>query len=216
MAPADSFSQSRQSLVTRLRHKGVQNRDVLDAIAKVPRHRFVDEDHTALAYKDTPLPIGQEQTISQPFIVARMTELLLAGEVRKPARMLEIGTGSGYQAAVLAQLVSSVYTIERLTVLVRRARERFSALGYTNIHVKHADGQWGWPEHAPYHGVLVTAAPAVVPEALKEQLAVGARLVIPVGNAGRQRLQVITRQRVGFAVEQLDMVSFVPLVHGSF
>lgn len=204
---------TRDRLVTRLRAAGIRDERVLAAMGETPRHVFVDEALSSRAYEDTALPISFGQTISQPYVVARMTEALLAdGPLHK---VLEIGTGCGYQASVLAQLVDRVYSVERIGALINQARERFYALGLHNIKVNHNDGSWGWPEYAPFGGMLVTAAPAALPMELCQQLADGGRMVIPVGEQhGLQYLNVITRHGDEFKREQLDAVSFVPMLGG--
>ena len=203
---------TRDRLIERLREKGIRNERVLEVIRRTPRHLFVDEALSSRAYEDTALPIGFNQTISQPYIVARMTEALLAGA---PQKVLEIGTGSGYQAAVLAQLVPQVYTVERIMALVPSARQRFRDLNLRNLHLKQSDGTWGWPQQAPFDAILVTAAPAEIPKALLDQLAEGGRLVIPIGTGAGQTLAVITRNSDGYEREDLEQVSFVPLVGGN-
>lgn len=190
-----------------LAKQGISDTRVLDAMRAVPRHRFVPDHLLAQAYANRPLPIGLDQTISQPFIVAYMTQL--AG-VRPGMTVLEIGTGSGYQAAVLAEIGAQVYTIEIIEALGRRAEALLKDLGYTNIHVRIGDGFQGWPEHAPFDAILVTAAPEDVPQPLVDQLAVGARLVIPVGG-GRQELRVLTRTRDGVHTRRDLPVRFVPM-----
>ena len=201
---------SRQRLVARLREKGVDDDAVLTAVSQVERHRFVDEALASRAYDDTALPIGYGQTISQPFVVARMTALLLAdGPV---TNVLEVGTGSGYQTAVLALLADRVYTIERQGYLHQQARERLRQLGYTNVWLRHGDGGEGWPQYAPFEGIVVTAGTEIVPEALTTQLAVGGRLIIPVGASGDQYLRVVRRTSEGLVTEDRDAVSFVPLL----
>jgi protein-L-isoaspartate(D-aspartate) O-methyltransferase len=201
---------TRERLVERLSREGVRDASVLEVIRRTPRHIFVDEALASRAYEDTALPIGHGQTISQPYIVARMTELLVAGvSLRK---VLEVGTGSGYQAAILAQLVPAVVTVERIEALLRRARARFRELGLRNIRAKHHDGIWGWPEQGPFDGILLTAAPPQLPQALLDQL--GGRMVTPVGEQGRQSLVLITRTHGGFERLDLESVSFVPLVGG--
>lgn len=208
-------SWARQALVKRLQEKGIRNPKVLAAIAAVEREQFVDEALQMRAYEDCALPIGQGQTLSQPFIVARMTELLLQGVPRLGARVLEVGTGSGYQAAVLSHCVSQVFTVERLGSFLDVARRRHRVLGLHNIRYLHTDGFKGWPSQAPFDGILVTAAPERVPETLKEQLAVGGRMIIPVGMQGEpQRLAVITRGEDGFRTQWHDPVSFVPMLPG--
>jgi protein-L-isoaspartate(D-aspartate) O-methyltransferase len=203
---------ARDRLIERLRTHGVVDSAVLEAIRTVPRHLFIDEALASRAYEDTALPIGQGQTISQPFVVARMTELVLAG--RRPARVLEVGTGSGYQAAILATLVAQVYTVERIEELLRLARRRFRKLGLDNIRSRHDDGRLGWPEEAPFDAIVVTAAGPEVEPALLAQLAPGGVLVAPVGLPGAQRLLRITRGAEGLVEEAFDSVTFVPLLGG--
>ncbi len=203
---------TRDRLVQRLEVAGISSRLILEVLRETPRHIFVDEALASRAYEDTALPIGHAQTISQPYIVARMTEILLAGGVLK--KVLEVGTGCGYQTAVLAQLVDTVYSVERIQGLLRQARERLYALGMHNVRLRHSDGTWGWEEHAPYDGIIVTAAPPQVPEALCRQLMPGGRMVIPVGRRGAQRLSLIRREQDGIHEELLDAVSFVPMVGG--
>jgi protein-L-isoaspartate(D-aspartate) O-methyltransferase len=202
---------TRDRLIERLREKGIRNEQVLEVIRRTPRHLFVDEALSSRAYEDTALPIGFNQTISQPYIVARMTEILLA---TNPQKVLEIGTGSAYQAAVLAQLVPKVYTVERILALVPLARQRLRELNLRNVSLKQSDGTWGWPQQAPFDAILVTAAPAEIPKALLEQLVDGGRLVIPVGAGSAQTLAVITRRGDQFDRENVESVSFVPLVGG--
>lgn len=204
---------TRDRLIQRLKEEGIADPRVLEVIRNTPRHLFVDEALASRAYDDTSLPIGHGQTISQPYVVARMTEALLRdGPLNK---VLEIGTGSGYQAAVLAQLVKEVYTVERLSVLINQARRRFQDLRLRNIRVKHADGMIGWQEQAPFDGILATAAPEGVPPALLAQLAVGGRLVIPVGDSNVQALVLITRTPQGYKDEVLNQVTFVPMRAGT-
>lgn len=202
-------------LALRLKAEGIRHPAVLAAIAAVPRHHFVREDLEDLAYHDEPLPIKCGQTISQPYVVARMTELLLGDAVEPMTRVLEIGTGSGYQAAVLSQLVDTVYTVERYESLYQEAKKRFQVLGYTNIHCLHGDGYLGWPEHAPYEGIIVTAGATEIPNALRQQLTDYGRLIIPVGvQFGSQELVLITRHGDQFEYQRFDPVVFVPLLHG--
>ena len=203
---------TRDRLVKRIMEGGVKNHRVLEVIRSMPRHIFVDEALASRAYEDTALPIGYGQTISQPYVVARMTELLLQGGELK--RVLEVGTGCGYQAAVLSQLVDQVYSVERIEALVGIAQRHLRELGIRNVRVSHSDGLWGLEERAPFDGILVAAAPEAVPESLKEQLTMGGRLVIPVGPPGRQDLLLITRTEEGFQKQVLDYVSFVPLLGG--
>ncbi|WP_455217052.1 protein-L-isoaspartate(D-aspartate) O-methyltransferase, partial [Kaarinaea lacus] len=173
---------TRDRLVTRLQEEGITNRQVLELIRNTPRHIFVDEALASRSYEDTALPIGYGQTISQPYVVARMTSVLLeSGPLNK---VLEIGTGSGYQAAVLAPLAGEVYSVERIRPLLDQARKRLSELQLRNVRLKYSDGSWGWPEFAPYDAIIATAAPEQVPESLLEQLSIGGRLVMPVGPRG--------------------------------
>jgi protein-L-isoaspartate(D-aspartate) O-methyltransferase len=202
---------TRERLVSRLMEKGIADPRVLDAIRHLPRHIFVDEALASRAYEDTALPIGHSQTISQPFIVARMTEILLQDE---PGKVLEVGTGSGYQAAVLGKVVETVFGVERIGPLLRKARDRLRELRLHNVHTRLADGNWGWPENAPYDAILVAAAPTEIPEALLHQLGDGGQLIIPVGASGNQRLISVRRKGSAFVREELDVVSFVPLVSG--
>ena len=203
---------SRNRLVEHLGDMGIRSAAVLESIRNTPRHIFVDEALASRAYDNTALPIGHNQTISQPYIVARMTEALLEGG--EPDKVLEIGTGCGYQTAILAQLARRVYSIERIEALLAGARERFHTLNYRNIRAKHGDGNKGWPEHAPFQGILVSAAPELISEALREQLAAGGRMIIPIGQIGEQKLLSITRTRTGFVEKYLDPVSFVPMLTG--
>jgi protein-L-isoaspartate(D-aspartate) O-methyltransferase len=203
---------TRERMVARLMEQGIRNNKVLDVMRITPRHIFVDEALASRAYEDTPLPIGQGQTISQPYIVAKMTELLLrSGRFKK---VLEIGTGCGYQTAILAQLVEHVYSVERILPLQKKARTHLWTLKLNNISYLHNDGGWGWPNYAPYDGILVSAAPAEIPEALLEQLAPGGVMVIPIGSPGRQELQRVVRTDEGFEIERHDYVSFVPFLSG--
>ena len=203
---------TRERLIQRLVDQGVSNTAVLDVIRTTPRHLFLDEAMAHRAYEDVALPIGFNQTLSQPYIVARMTELLLgAGPLR---RVLEIGTGSGYQTAVLAQLVEEVYSVERIKALQQKARQRLRKLKLRNVHMNHADGGMGWAERGPFDGIMATAAPERIPEDLLQQLAPGGRLVIPVGGQS-QHLQVVTRTHEGFETEIVEAVNFVPLRPGT-
>jgi protein-L-isoaspartate(D-aspartate) O-methyltransferase len=201
---------TRDRLIQRLREEGIRDERVLEAILHVPRHVFVDEALASRAYEDTALPIGHGQTISQPYIVALMTQALIAGGRLK--KVLEVGTGSGYQTAVLAGLVDEVYSVERIEPLMKLARKRLREIGCRNVHIKLSDGSWGWKEHAPYDGIIVTAAPAAVPPALLEQLAPGGRLVIPVGGPTMQELLLVQQTDKGPIQERLELVNFVPLV----
>ncbi len=206
-------ARTRDRLVQRLREQGIANLAVLDRIRNVPRHIFVDEALGSRAYEDTALPIGFGQTISQPYIVARMTEALL--EAGAADSILEVGTGCGYQTAVLAPLVARLYTIERIEPLLARARERLKELGIRNVRFRHGDGTLGWKAHAPFDGILVAAAPLTVPEALIRQLRVGGRLLVPIGPEGEQELVRITRREQGVQRESLGAVAFVPLLGGT-
>jgi protein-L-isoaspartate(D-aspartate) O-methyltransferase len=207
-AQPDEFADKRRRMVeTQIRARDVREPRVLEAMARVPRHLFVPEEFRAQAYDDYPLPIGFDQTISQPYIVALMTSLL---ELKGGEKVLEIGTGSGYQAAVLSRIAGRVYTIEILPGLAERARQELAALGYDNVESRVGDGWAGWPENAPYDGILVTAAPPRVPEPLLQQLKVGGRLVIPVGSFF-QDLLVYTRTEKGFEKRNVIPVRFVPM-----
>jgi protein-L-isoaspartate(D-aspartate) O-methyltransferase len=206
-------ARTRDRLVQRLREQGISNLAVLDRMRNVPRHIFVDEALASRAYEDTALPIGFSQTISQPYIVARMTEALLEGGPL--SKVLEIGTGCGYQTAVLAPLVGRVYTIERIGGLQQRAKERLRELQLRNVRFRHGDGTKGWKTQAPFDGILLAAAPLIVPEALVEQLAVGGRMIMPVGPEGQQQLVRLTRREQGIERRVLGAVAFVPLVGGT-
>jgi len=240
---------TRRRLIARLRAQGIGNRAVLSVLEKTPRHLFIDEGLAHRAYEDTALPIGRNQTISQPFIVALMTEFLLDGDGKKRGgdgaknrgggdndgrggdsknrgdgaknrgraikKVLEVGTGCGYQSAVLAQLADWVFTIERIGALQAQAKQLLAELGYRNISFLNADGFDGWQSNQPFDGILVTAAPREVPEKLLAQLAVGGRLVIPVGDSEAQQLRIITRHGSGDFDQQLrDAVRFVPMLGG--
>ena len=203
---------TRERLIQRLVDQGISNAKVLDVVRSTPRHLFLDEAMAHRAYEDVALPIGFQQTLSQPYIVARMTELLLAAGPRH--RVLEIGTGSGYQTAILARLVDEVYSVERIKPLQQKARQRLRQLKLRNVHMNHADGGMGWEERGPFDGILATAAPERIPEDLLQQLAPGGRLVIPVG-IDNQHLQVVTRTHEGFETEIVEEVNFVPLRPGT-
>lgn len=206
---------TRNRMVDRLRDRGIESEAVLETLASVPRHLFVDEAMATRAYEDDALPIGDGQTISQPYVVARMTEVLL--EQGPVGKVLEVGTGSGYQAAILSQLVDHVYTVERIKNLLDKARHRFRALEYRNVHARHSDGSWGWATNGPFEAIIVTAAPASVPEPLLEQLQIGGRMIVPVGNQKRQQtLTVITRTPSGYERVELNDVKFVPFLSGKF
>ncbi|CBL46447.1 Protein-L-isoaspartate O-methyltransferase [gamma proteobacterium HdN1] len=202
---------TRRRMVKRLREAGISQPEVLAVMEKTPRHLFVDEAFAHRAYEDTALPIGFNQTISQPYIVARMTGLLLqAGPL---SDVLEIGTGSGYQTAILAQLVKHVYSLERIKALQDRARQRLHSLRIRNVSLRHSDGGLGWAEQAPYDGILAAAAPAEIPEDLILQLRPGGRMVIPVGGASQQLVLVIRKER-GFERQVVEDVNFVPFQSG--
>lgn len=204
----DSFFYQRQSMVEeQLAKRGIRDSRVLEAMRVVPRHEFVPPEYRGNSYEDGPLPIGWEQTISQPYIVAIMTELL---KLDSTSKVLEIGTGSGYQAAILAQLTDSVYTIEIVEPLCRRADSVLAKLGYDNIHVRCGDGYRGWPEQAPFDAIIVTAAPERVPQPLLDQLKVGGRLVIPVGGYN-QDLRLIVKTESGVIEKSVIPVRFVPM-----
>ena len=202
---------TRDRLVARLRERGITDEVVLGLIGSVPRHIFIDEAWGHRAYEDSSLPIGYGQTISQPFIVALMSQLL---NVSPRQRVLEVGTGSGYQTAVLASLCERLFSVERIEALVPRAQERLAAMKLRNITLRYGDGYAGWPEKAPFDGILVTAAPPEIPAALVDQLAVGGRLIAPVGTAEYQSLQVTDRTEDGLTETIHERVHFVPLVNG--
>jgi len=202
-----------QMVEQQIEARGISDPAVLDAMRSVPRHRFAPNHPPELAYADRPLPIGQEQTISQPYIVARMTELAAPDSTD---RALEIGTGSGYQAAVLAEIADSVYTIEILPELATTATKRLQNLGYDNVVVRNADGFKGWPERAPFDLIIVTAAPETIPPPLIRQLAEGGRMIIPVGPTGRtQRLTLITKENGEISTRELAPVRFVPFLRNN-
>jgi len=205
-------ARTRDRLVQRLIEQGIRNREVLECIRSTPRHLFIDEALSSRAYEYTALPIGFGQTISQPYIVARMTEALL--EVGPLHNVLEVGTGCGYQTAILAALVPRLHSIERIEALHLRAQQRLQELGATHVRLRHGDGYEGWRANAPYDGILVAAAPPEVPEALLRQLAPGGRLVMPVGDDRKQVLLRVTRRDGGYEREMLGPVSFVPLQSG--
>jgi len=203
---------TRERLIDRLKAEGIRSPRVLDQIRNTPRHLFVDEALASRAYEDTALPIGNNQTISQPYIVARMTEILLEGGPLE--NVLEVGTGSGYQTAVLAPLVRRVYTVERIEALHVLARSRFRGMGLRNIRTRHVDGGMGWPEYAPFDGIIVTAAPEGIPRALVNQLRPGGRMVLPIGDSSLQALVRVTKTEDGYDREVLEQVSFVPMLSG--
>ncbi len=210
LAQADPQAAARRRMVDeQIRARGVRSRRVLDAMTRVPRHLFVPADSRARAYDDTPLPIGQGQTISQPYIVAYMTEEL---DLSADHRVLEIGTGSGYQAAVLAELVKQVWSVEIVPELAERARRTLADTGYRNVEIRAGNGYLGWPEHAPFDRIIVTAAPPEIPQALVEQLAVGGRMIVPVGTL-LQELVLLTKNARGVTEKRTIPVRFVPMVN---
>lgn len=205
---------TRDRLIDRLQEKGIKNPDVLRVMRLVPRHLFVDEAMASRSYEDDSFPIGHGQTISQPYIVARMTELLL--DSNSLENVLEVGTGSAYQAAVLGGLVKNLHTVEVIPELYRNARDLLYKIGYRNIRTHLGDGSWGWEDAAPYDAIMVTAAPDEIPSALIQQLKIGGRMVIPVGaQNSEQKLQLVTRNtETNYSVENHESVLFVPLVSG--
>lgn len=203
---------TRCRMADRLQEQGILNPRVLDAIKNTPRHIFVDEALASRSYEDTSLPIGYNQTISQPYIVAKMTELLL--EQGKLTKVLEIGTGCGYQTAILSQLVDKVYSVERIAALQKKAKNNLWDLNFKNIKFQHSDGDWGWEDYAPFDGILVAAAPKKVPEKLLQQLSAGGIMIIPVGQKNKQKLHRITRTDEGYDEQILEPVSFVPFLAG--
>jgi len=205
-------ARTRDRLVRRLRDHGIRSEAVLNQIRNVPRHLFVDEALASRAYEDTALPIGLGQTISQPWVVARMTEALLEGP--EVGKVLEIGTGCGYQTAVLSPLVKKIYTVERIPEILKKTRRRLRELDIYNVQFRPGDGWEGWPKYAPYDGIIVTAAADELPAKLLQQLAPGGRMVIPVGPPGCQDLIRVMRMNDHLEQTSLGAVSFVPLVHG--
>jgi len=207
-------ARTRDRLIAILQNEGITSEVVLERMRDVPRHLFVDEALSSRAYENTVLPIGYGQTISQPYIVALMTQALIEDQALPIPKVLEIGTGCGYQTAVLAGFARHIYGIERINALIRQSRQRLRALRINNVSLRHADGFEGWPSQAPFQGILVAAAPATVPAALLAQLDEGGRLLIPAGPAGRQSLLRITRRGDDYQEETLGAVSFVPLLSG--
>lgn len=205
---------TRERLIARLREQGISHPGLLKVMLETPRHLFIEDALASRAYEDTALPIGFNQTISQPYIVARMTELLL--ETGPPDKVLEVGTGSGYQTAILAQLVNRVHSVERIYPLQQRARRCLQDLNLRNVRLKHSDGGWGWDEYAPYDAILATAAPSEIPESLLTQMSRRGVMVIPVGQGRTQILKRITRTEVGYEVEEIEPVNFVPFLPGVF
>lgn len=210
---ADPFADLRRQMVLyQLEGRDIVDARVLHAMSVVPRHRFVPDKLQTMAYQDTPLPIGHGQTISQPYIVALMSQLLA---VEPDQRILEIGTGSGYQAAVLAEMGAAVYSIEIVSELGRQAKKALDPLGYETVHLKVGDGYQGWPQYAPFDGIIATCAPTRIPEPLKSQLAEGGRMVIPVGPRSHQQLVLLTKKRGEIRQEKVVDVRFVPMVDAS-
>ncbi|MDX1803313.1 MAG: protein-L-isoaspartate(D-aspartate) O-methyltransferase [Alcanivorax sp.] len=205
-------ARTRERLVRRLRDAGIQDEQVLEAIRNTPRHLFIEEAMAHQAYDDTALPIGHGQTISQPWVVARMTELLVANG--RPSKVLEIGTGCGYQTAVLAPFCDELYSVERIRPLQEQARKRLLQLGLARVQLRHADGGFGWKAQAPFDGILAACGRPDIPRELLEQLADGGRLVMPVGNDGNQRLTVVDRDGDNYHTQTLDAVRFVPFQRG--
>lgn len=205
---------ARDRLIKRLEEQGIADRRVLEIIRSTPRHLFIDEALAHRAYEDTALPIGHNQTISQPYVVALMTQVVLAGS--KPKHVLEIGTGSGYQTSILAQMCDEVFSVERIRPLQDLARQRLRLLKLNNVHFKHSDGGFGWPEKAPFDAILCAAAPGIIPQELLDQLAVGGRMVIPVAvRDEEQELVLVLRTETGFQHQVIEKVRFVPFLRGS-
>ena len=203
---------TRERLIDRLKEQGIKSRIVLDQIKKVPRHIFVDEALSSRAYEDTALPIGHGQTISQPYIVARMTEVLLNHV--NGNKILEIGTGCGYQTAVLSPLFKKIYSVERINPLLVKTKKRLRSLGIYNVNYRHDDGWNGWEKYGPYDGIIVAAAASRVPEKLLHQLEIGGTLIMPFGEKEKQELVIVYRDGDNFDYKRLGAVSFVPLVKG--
>ncbi|MBS3818601.1 protein-L-isoaspartate(D-aspartate) O-methyltransferase [bacterium] len=205
----EEFREEREEMVrSQIESRGIKDKRILDAMKKVPRHQFVPDQTQKFAYHDEPLPIGEGQTISQPYIIAYMTDVL---GLKKEDKVLEIGTGSGYQAAILAEMVSQVFSIEAISSLSRKAQKTLEDLGYTNIYFKVGDGTWGWKEQAPYDAILVTAAPPSIPTPLQEQMREEGRMVLPVGET-YQDLYLVVKKKGKFKKKKLLPVRFVPLI----
>jgi len=202
---------TRERLISRLQDQGIRDYAVLDVMRDTPRHIFLDEALSHRAYEDTALPIGHNQTISQPYIVARMSELVLES---KPRRVLELGTGSGYQAAILAHLVDEVYSVERIAPLLERAQQRFKKMKLRNVFSRHSDGGMGWPERGPFDVVIMTAAPKELPTERLRQVKDGGRIIAPLGDA-QQRLTVVTKRAGGYDEKVIEPVLFVPFLPGT-
>ncbi len=210
-------ARARNRLAGQIRQRGIRSPEILEQIGRTPRHLFIDEALERFAYKDNALPIGSGQTISQPYVVALMTQALLMdddGRMRRPGKVLEVGSGSGYQTAILAPLVGQLFSIERIRALLESSRPLIRELGCRNVRFRHGDGMLGWPGQAPFDGILVAAGASAVPRALLDQLAPGGRLVIPVGSHDRQELLRIERAASGEVRENLAPVAFVPLLPG--
>ena len=204
---------TRDRLITRLKEKGIKNQQVLEVMANTPRHLFIDEALSHKAHEDTALPIGYGQTISQPYTVAKMTEIILAaGELDN---VLEIGTGCGYQTLVLSQLVRRVYSVERIEPLQKKAKERMQLLRVNNVRFQHSDGNWGWPDEGPFDAILSCAAPETIPMDLVSQLKIGGRLLMPVGPDGKQMLHLLIREEDGVTKKIIEPVNFVPMLSGT-
>lgn len=203
---------TRDRMINRLVEQGIRDPRVIEAMRTVPRHIFVEEALASRAYEDTALPIGNGQTISQPYIVAKMTELLIENGI--PDKVLEIGTGSGYQTAILSEVVGRVFSVERILPLQQKAKQRIQALHMRNVSFKYSDGGWGWPEYAPYDGIIVAAAPPEIPQSLLGQMADGGVMLIPVGGGQFQSLQRVIRNGNEFEVEEIENVTFVPFLKG--
>ncbi|MDD5460103.1 MAG: protein-L-isoaspartate(D-aspartate) O-methyltransferase [Methylococcales bacterium] len=204
---------TRERMIKRLSEQGVYNNKILEIMRDTPRHIFMDEALASRAYEDTSLPIGFNQTISQPYIVAKMTELLL-GAAGHLGKVLEIGTGCGYQTAILAQLADHVYSVERILPLQKKAKSHLWDLKLKNISFLYSDGGLGWPDYAPFDSILASAAPAEIPPVLLQQLAIGGVMVIPIGKSGNQSLHRVIRNENGYHIEQLESVTFVPFLSG--
>jgi protein-L-isoaspartate(D-aspartate) O-methyltransferase len=204
---------TRERMIKRLSEQGIHNKKILEIMRDTPRHIFMDEALASRAYEDTALPIGYNQTISQPYIVAKMTELLL-GSADHLGKVLEIGTGCGYQTAILAQLVDRVYSIERILPLQRKAKGHIWDLKLKNISFLYGDGNLGWTDYAPFDGILASAAPSEIPPQLLEQLAIGGVMVIPIGESGQQILHRVMRTASGYEIEKREAVTFVPFLSG--
>ena len=204
---------TRERMIKRLSEQGIHNKKILEIMRDTPRHIFMDEALASRAYEDTALPIGYGQTISQPYIVAKMTELLL-GASGHLGNVLEVGTGCGYQTAILAQLVDHVYSVERILPLQRKAKSYLWELKLKNISYLYSDGNLGWSDYAPFDGILASAAPSEIPSQLLQQLAIGGVMIIPIGQSGQQTLQRVTRTTSGYDIEELEVVTFVPFLSG--